>query len=263
MAAVSLATSAVAAAFLIPFSNSLAIDQARGKVLSLAMLSQSLINPSDVLSIQTPKDQQGERYRRLHHQLAQLVKTVDGVGYSYIWRLRKAPGHARGFRAFWVVDNEPFTSKMFKPVGTEYPLGPYTDGGGLDELFKTGKPAADKDFYTDYAGKWISGYAPIYINKITGEVDMIGVDISAHHIVTNRKAILTRFLLITLFTALLMVPIGIGVSQWMCLPLKRVVQRLRQLSSLDLSTQDSPIPAEWVVEIQQLSDAIEIGRAHV
>ena len=256
MVTVSLATSAVMSAFLIPLSTDLAIEEAREKVLALAMLSQSMINPRDSLAIRVRADQKGVHYQKLHLQLSTLVRSVNDVGYAYIWRLRKYPGSQQGFRAFWVVDNEPFDSKMFKPVGTEYPLGT-TDNGALEEVFRTGKAAADKKFYSDYAGTWISGYAPIHVNRLTGEVEVIGVDISAKHILASRQRIGREFLLTTLYTALLMVPLGILVSQWMCRPLKRIVQRLRRLSSLDLCTGDPPIPAAWVVEIQQLCEAIE------
>lgn len=256
MAAVSLTTSAVTAVFLIPLSTSLAINNARTKVLALARLTQTTIDPKETLAIRSRQDEQSAGYLKLHRQLGRLVASVDGVGYAYIWRLRKASDRPRGFRAFWVVDNMPFGSKMFKPVGREYPLGSLEDGG-LDELFETGKAAADKHFYTDYAGTWISGYAPIHVDPRTGDIDVVGIDISADYILNNRRRIWDSSLLITFGTALLMIPVGAAVGYWMCLPLKRIVQRLQDLASLDLPVSRPDIPAIWIQEIHQVSDALE------
>ena len=255
MAAVSLTTSVVAFIFLIPLSNSLAINNAQAKVLALVRLTRTTIDPKETLAIRERKDERGKSYLKLHRQLSRLVSSVDGVGYAYIWRLRKASDRPRGFRAFWVVDNVPFDSKMFKPVGTEYPLGP--EAGGLDELYKTGKAAADNNFYTDYAGTWISGYAPIYVDSKAGYIDVVGVDISAEYIQKNRRKIRDNSLLITIATALLMIPIGAGVGYWVCKPLNRIVQRLQKLASLDLPVSRPDLPAIWIQEINQVSDALD------
>lgn len=255
-ATVTLATSAVTAAFLIPLSQTLAIESARNKVMALAKLTQTTIDPKNTQAIRTRADEQSSNYIMLQAKLNHIVKSVEGVGYAYIWRLRKAPENKRGFRVFWVVDNMPFNSKMFKPVGREYPLAD-NEVGGIDELFKTGKLTADKTFFTDYAGTWISGYAPISVDRDQGIVELVGVDISANYIFQIRKTIITSLLWITFGTTLLMIPVGAAVGYWTSLPLRQITKRLSDLSSLNINKSLSPLPASWVEEIHQVSSSLE------
>lgn len=256
MVAVSLITTAITASILVPISSDVAIRRGRETSLSLAVLTARLINADDALKIREPRDQKTDEYIRLQKVLSDVVKGVDGVGYAYIWRLKKATNAPRGFRAIWVVDNEPIGSTMFKPVGTEYPLGSFTDGG-LDKVYNTGEAAADPTFYTDYAGTWISAYAPLHINPDLDEILIVGVDISAQHIQQIRRSVLNYILTATALALLLTIPIGIAAGYWMCRPLKAITQRLRLLSELDFDESTTPIRATWIVEMEQLRDAIQ------
>lgn len=256
MVAVSLTTAAITASVLVPISRDVAISQGRETSLSLAKLTARLIDVEEAQKIHDPSDQQTDTYLRLQKILSDVVQGVEGVGYAYIWKLKKTPTTHQGYRAFWVVDNETIGSSMFKPVGTEYPLGSRTDRG-LDTVFKTGKAASDPSFYTDYAGTWISGYAPLRVNRDRGEVLVVGVDISARHIQEIQRSVLYYILAATALALLLTVPIGVAAGYWMCRPLKAITHRLKLLSELNLDTPSMPIQGTWIVEIDQLRDAIE------
>lgn len=253
---VSLTTAAITTAILLRASHNIAISRARANALNLATLTSRLIDVDQVRQIKSPKDHYTSKYLTQQKILSDVVHATSGVGYAYIWKLKKAPEQKRGFRALWVVDNEPIGSKMFKPVGAEYPVGSLEDRG-LDEVFRTGKGAADPDLYTDYAGTWISGYVPLAADKNAGEILIVGVDISVEHIEGVRKSLVAYILMASGLALLLTIPIGIAAGNWMCRPLKVITERLRHLSNLELNKNLEPISAVWIMEIDQLRDAIE------
>lgn len=261
MVGAALLTSGITAMIMLPLSQLMAVGRTRQHVISVVELTSTLIDEADVAEIRTPADQNSQAYKRLHQVLNDVVSNVSGAGYAYIWRVSADPSRSTGLRATWIVDNAPVGSKMFRSVGQEYPAGSVVSRDLL-QVLKTGKPSADRSTYSDYAGTWLSGYAPIHSRNHSRQAApnnsllIVGVDIAAQHVHQYQQNILRNFAGAIALALLISIPAGVGIGRWACTPLRVITQRMMDLSNLNIDPDPKPIPGVWVLEIEQTCEAL-------
>lgn len=255
MVGVAATTTLVTAVILIPLSEQFTIERTRHRAMDLATLSSKLLAQADVLKIQSKEDEKTATFAKLQTILNDIIASTDGARYAYIWKLTADPRSPFGIRAMWVVDNERIGSKMFKEYGKNYPVSK-DSAESLWQVLKTKAIWADRKFYTDYAGTWISGYAPITTDPKDGGLIIVGIDTSSAHIEEIRGQMLLYILAAAVTCLLVITPFGILLGLFTARPLKSITRRMQQLSVLDLNDSDNDIPAVWVIEIEQARDAL-------
>jgi two-component system, sensor histidine kinase and response regulator len=138
-----------------------------------------------------PAQEDGEAYLEIKRML-QKVRDV-GTDLRFVYTLRyvggSPPPAGDGYMIF-VVDAEPAESPDIAHLGEVYSN---VDKDLAEQLYALTEPIADKRFYRDEWGTWMSGYAPIYTSD--GRRDaIVAIDMSVGAVLAKERKLLILFL---------------------------------------------------------------------
>ncbi len=108
----------------------------------------------------------------------------------------------------------------------------------------------EPEIYTDEFGSFLSAYAPIFTSN--GQfAGVLGVDISANTILAQERAFRNRLIVIDLIALVLIVLVGIIVSDYLAKPIVRLRDAANRISNGELTHRITKIPA--IRELAQLA----------
>jgi PAS domain S-box-containing protein len=173
-------------------------EQARDDIRAISTFSARQVNGDDIARLQ-PGDESQPSYLVARDQLSRLKQSMPDIRSIYV--LKKT-----GDKVEIVIDGQYGISPGGRPIGTPYiPVNPE-----LLEGFFT--PSVDREFSTDPAGTFLTGYSPIMTTK--GEVaGIIAVDVGKDTVIIKQNLInWTSYMIV--FLAILMAVFGVlGVEQ--------------------------------------------------
>ncbi len=161
-------------------ARTILLEEVRFKTRQLAQLLASQIDASEVQSIRTPADMDLPAFKHILRFLQLVRQSYEDIAFIYI--LRQDPNSGK-----WqfVIDAQPYDIDLNED-GTISPeeegVRPgtvYEKASELPEIaLGLRAPTARKDFYTDYYGTFMSGYAPIRATAGGTGIAVLAVDVT-------------------------------------------------------------------------------------
>jgi len=193
-----------------------------------------------------PDGLNSQAYRTLEERLTLIKRTNPLVKYVYIMKKTEREGVLQFVVDLKDPELEASGRKSFALPGEKY------DAQGLPELLKGFEVvSADQHIAVDYWGATLSGYAPV-IDKEGRAVAVLGIDVSAGDVYRFQRLVYRRLLLLTLFSVLAAVVLGLWFSQLVSRPVKELVSGTRAISKGDLSYK---VKVKGRGEIKELADS--------
>ncbi len=191
-------------------TRSILLEEVRFKTRQLAQLLASQIEASEVEAIQSPADMDLPAFKSLLKFLQLVRKSYEDIAFIYILRPDPDTGEWR-----FVIDAQPYDIDLNEDgsISPEeegvQPGTVYEKASELPEIAQGLRtPTARRDFYTDYYGTFMSGYAPIRATAGGTGIAVLAVDVkestfqSKYH--TINLAALAAFFVLGLGSALLL-----------------------------------------------------------
>lgn len=100
----------------------------------------------------------------------------------------------------------------------------------------------EPEIYTDEFGSFLSAYTPIYTSD-GQRAGVLGIDISADTILAQERAFQTRLIVVDLAALLLIVLVGIVVSDYLAKPIVRLRDAANRISNGEFTHRITQIPA--------------------
>jgi signal transduction histidine kinase len=222
-------TTLVTGVFLLRSSQTLARNETALRLKDAAKLVASRLDADAIAGLRGPSQMGTPAYQQAHAALTGALQDIDGVHYIYTVRKAREPIKDPFSRYVFVVDGTPYSNKDFTATGVVMPTSPNTDA--LHRVWSTGQFEVDRTFVTDQWGTWISGYIPL-IRRDGSFETVLGIDISAEHVVKERNQILGNISQSYLFSLLLTLPLAAIAGVLITKPLRDAQQRLQTISRL-------------------------------
>jgi serine phosphatase RsbU (regulator of sigma subunit) len=160
--------------------------EVRTRAQALATLVSNYISPADLQAIQGPEDIDSAEFVRVLQVLRNARDTNRDVRFAYV--LSYEPGR-EPYPWQFIIDAQPFDLDLnadgvisAEEEGVK-PGTPYPAAGKIPELrLALSRPTATKEFYSDYWGTFMSGYAPIRDPFTNRTVGVLGLDVPYDYI---------------------------------------------------------------------------------
>jgi methyl-accepting chemotaxis protein len=209
------------------FSSQL-MEADRSELAALAALASRQVDAGAHASLSRASDEGGPAYQAVRGRLREIR---DAMGLRFAYTLRKGADGGLQF----IVDTEEDPNKI-SHLGSVYADAP----ASLRAAVAAGSgPFAEKDFYTDEWGTFLSGFAPI--KKADGSIDgYVGLDLPLADYLAARRSYLRSAIL---FSAVLLVPLamlGFLLGASLAKPVVRLSDLLKGIADGDLDS----LPAE-------------------
>lgn len=160
-------------------ARSILLEEVRFKTRQLAQLLASQIDASEVESIRIPADMDLPAFKHILRFLQLVRQSYEDIAFIYILRPDPDSGEWR-----FVIDAQPYDIDLNEDgiiTPEEEGVQPgmiYEKASELPEIVQGLRdPAARKDFYTDYYGTFMSGYAPIRATAGGAGIAVLAVDV--------------------------------------------------------------------------------------
>lgn len=145
-------------------------------LLTMAKAAASFVDADEHSSIYQAKRENTESYLKLQSLLQRFRDANPHI--RFVYTMVPAEGNKWNF----VMDAEPSSSSQHSAIGSEY------TSNSQEFLQALQGPVAQKEFYKDQYGTWLSGFAPI--KDSSGKTQAIlGVDISASDILSQESVL--------------------------------------------------------------------------
>lgn len=158
----------------------------KNKLMSTASTISSLIDSSQIESVQNSDENQELNRLKLKEILVQATSSDSEISSIYLME-KSADENIFKFIADSTITEDSNNDGVISDDEKEATLGEEYDISTLPEMKKAfDSKTADNETSCDKWGCWLSGYAPIF-NKDNQAIAMVGVDISADRIVAYEK----------------------------------------------------------------------------
>jgi two-component sensor histidine kinase len=163
------------------------IDQTRNELMTTAEGISTTIRGEDLVTLQ-PGDESAPEYLRIRDQIRKF-QSVGDIRFVYLMKQQNGT-------VTFLVDADSGYDPSAAKTGEVYA----NPTASLMEGFS--RPSADREFYTDRWGSFLSGYAPVYTTS--GEpVALVGVDMDETKIRSKMDFLDTTRLLLALFIVII------------------------------------------------------------
>lgn len=204
-------------------------EQIQSKVLSIATGAALLIDVEAHERIREDADAEGEDYAAVVKSMRQIrdANRRDDVYIKYVYTMRPTRGSERVWR--FVVDAEESIADraMLNDI--------YRPFSGLED-YPLDRPDVQNYFTTDQWGTWLTATAPLVRSDGT-PVAIVGVDISASHVIKELRIILYLSLAAMALSIALAVVIATWLSKKVTKPLIAIRSACDQIASGNLHTE--------------------------
>lgn len=222
-------TTLVSGIFLLRSSQTIVRNETALRLQDAARLVARRLDADAIAGLRDPSQMTTPAYQQAHAALTSALQDIDGVHYIYTVRKARGPISDPFSRYVFVVDGTPYNSKDFTATGVVMPTSPSTDA--LHRVWSTGRFEVDRTFVKDQWGTWMSGYLPLLRRDGSFET-VLGIDISAEHVVKERNQILANISRSYLFSLLLTLPLAAIAGVLITQPLRAAQQHLQTISRL-------------------------------
>ena len=238
-----------------------------------AAVSALLVDPKSHAQIKSEKDEGGLKYKSIKEKLRLIQARATDIEYVYTFRKTKDE------KIVFVVDAGEKETEILGSEGTPRKSARYRNSARAIELYASASPellsafqkpyhaVAENTFYEDKWGLWLSGFAPIIAEDGSVEA-VIGIDMSAEHILAIQRKHLEMIAGITISAAIASILLSLVFSNLVSKPIRAVVSELERIRMLDFSQKE--LGDSGVSEIQtmfRMLDKMKLGlrafRRHV
>lgn len=225
---------------------------------NIAQLTASRIDPSDLetLAAAGAAAESRPQYPRVSEILNRASLAIVDVNSVYTWLVKLDTTKPYGVSVHYIVDTHSKHDGIIYP-----PAEPYEaeadDSRVLKKLIETERPITDGVLIRDSAGVWLSGYAPVRVDRPAGRALVVGFDISAARVKAEEERVRNVLIQSGLLAVLAVVPIGIGLGYLLSRPLQRISAKMEYMSSLSTASQPPlALQHKWIIEISQVLDSM-------
>jgi len=210
------------------------MEHLRSGLASRAALAALMIDPHDLMFLQTPADEKRPVYSRLQKLLLRIKSSQPDIKYIYIMRCSRKPN----IYTFVIdpalpvdenVNGRIDESEMPAHIGDEYDVSPCPE---MQRAFSG--PAADREINRDKWGYWLSGYAPIR-DRQGNAVAIVGMDMSAARVIAYQKLSMRRVVMALIGLLCLALLLSFFLADCLTRPLKAMVSAIKQIGKGDFS----------------------------
>jgi serine phosphatase RsbU (regulator of sigma subunit) len=229
--------------FIYSYATDFQFDQLRKKLISVARLAASNVDPLVLSEVPLVKEgKESRQYKEIESALCAVKEIVPSIKYIYV--LKKAP-QAKGVLIFMVS----IEAMDARDDTVSYP-GDVYDASRFPEMLKGFEAAtADKAFTTDAWGDFLSAYAPIK-DRVGRPFAVLGVDMAADDVKKLQSGIRSRFIAALCGGLVLSVLLGVFIS----VGVSRQIRALRKgVERVSLGELDHKVEIKGSDEISELA----------
>lgn len=221
----------------------------RQKLHDLAGVAALQVDGDRHRTILQRSDEQTDAYRTIKKQLQAVRDKSDGVRFVYTMR-KDSTG-----KMLFVVDAEEKAEDMSHAGDVYEQVTPL-----MIAAFNAPYEAhVENEFYTDKWGTWLSGYAPILSHNgdLTG---IVGMDVSAKHVLAYERHYLLFILLISLLVAGVVIFIGGLFSRSISKPMLLLAKDMNRIQRFELeNTVDIKSRVTEIISMKTAVDNMKSG----
>ncbi|MFZ9365921.1 MAG: adenylate/guanylate cyclase domain-containing protein [Burkholderiaceae bacterium] len=222
-------------------------------------LLASQLDADQLATLRDPSQTRSAEYDRAHAVLVRALRHIEGVRFIYTLRKNSSPPKDDFSRYVFLVDGLPYAHKDFAPIGEILTTTDTTDA--MHRVWKTGRFEVDREFVKDEWGVYLSGYLPL-LKKDGSFESVLGIDISAEHLINERQNTLFRLLQAFVISLLVILPCAYLIGRKLGSPLRDINCQLNSLAKLDFDRSNREISSSrFIDEIYQISRSLVVLRS--
>lgn len=210
----------------------------------IAALAARRIDPAQHARVRSRADESTPEYRELKAVLKSVRDAVGDLRYVYTLR-READG-----RIVFVVDAEESAQEVSHPGDVYASVTPAMQAA-FEPPFR---PQADREFYEDRWGTWISGFAPI-LNPDGTLAGVLGVDVSAARVLEHERRQLAGIAATGAVICLCVVAVAMLVARTVTRPMLALREDISRVQRFDLGGAGGA--RSRIVEVAAMQDAVD------
>lgn len=223
----------------------------------VSQLLRDQVDAEEVARIRSLEQQASPSFRRIHDQLADVIKKVDGVRYIYIFRRAQGGAGNKEARYLMAVDGTPY-GPDFQSTGEI--LESQNKTLAMHRVWQTGNFEVERELITDRFGTQVSAYIPLRRRDGSFEA-VLGIDIDHSEIEKQRWQFLRLLAGGQALSLILVIPLTALVGTRLSRPIRQISQEHLAISKLDFDHgegQQLPIDGRWIQEIHEISESLEL-----
>lgn len=226
-------------------------ENLRRRLIGIAATAALMIDGDQHELLREPSDKKNPVFKELRAILTRVKNANPGITYIYTMRKTDDPntfefvideGEEIDENENGIIDEEEETAEIGEPYDVSlYPeLRDSYDG-----------PTADRIMQTDQWGTWLSGYAPIYDDKME-PIGIVGIDMDAKDVKKEEAVLLYTALIIGGLALVGSILAGSLLSRHFTEPIKELLKRIQEITQGDLNTR---------IKIKRRDEIGKLGRA--